>query len=1244
MLIKQLNIKFIFLAILYLMTGFDNNIQAGERLRLIGADKLEQTNNDGRIVKKLTRNVVFQKGEITLKCDLAYWYEKEQWADFLHNVSVLKDTVEITTSKLSYDSNDDIITTYSRTIIKDGKNTLQADSVRFFVEQDKFEIGGKVFLKNDTQQLNTDFLVYNSDNDKAISQKNSRLKNLKDNTMLIADSLIYYKAQGNIEAFLNPELIRSDSTGEESFKIKGNVIRLNEKNGGFSSDGNVIISKDKFRTHSDFADYTDSLGLINLKGNPIVINEKQKISGQKMQVKIKNEKLEYLFVDGKARAETTVLSYLPDKSTDTTKTQKGDSLRIRDEISGQLMKFFFRDGSADSICISSMASSYYNVQEDSIIQGVNLTSGDTIIMDFHDKDLEKIIVIGGTKGQFIPHETNTSVDTAVVYSSERIEYYLKDKSTNLRKNASVKSGDAKLTAGIIDVKWKDNLLYAYPEEKSETDTAETGLPTLEQDGKEPFTGHQMVYNIKTRKGRIVEGNTKAADGYYYGENISKAEEDVFYIEQGKYTTCDKPDHPHFYFKSKKMKLIQKDKIIARPIVLYIHDIPLIGLPFGVFPSKAGGRHDGWIMPTYGESRLSGHYLRGLGYFWAPSDYYDTRLTTDFFDQKGMRLNFRTRYKKMYQFNGNINGFYDNQFFSPSREKVWKLAVNHRHTISPTMKLNVNGSFISNDSFNQRYGMDQSTRLNQQVISNATLSKTWPGKPYSFSMNLNQTTNLQAKTKIKTLPTRAGSKTTYIRRTLPSISLSRGRKALIPLKKGRSATNSKWYNNIFFNINSKLQNKQDIYYMSAAEADSFLWEEQNELKNAITHNISLNASQKLFKYITINQSMSLREGWIFEYEKPVYDENGNFIIEDNQVLTTTSQGFMARHTGNASLNAQTKLYGLFPVNIGGLQSLRHVVTPSVGLSYTPDFTEDIFGWNPEYVQTGFDSSGQSYEYDPFYTTLLGATPSHESQSMNLRVSNVFQAKIKSGEKIKKLDLLTLNFSTRNNLVADSMNWAPLRTSIRTNLSKKLVLNISTTHDFYAYKGHRVDEWHKTWKSIPIPRLTSMSANTGFSLSGKDFGSYKNPANFSDTTQTDSLDSIEELLNPLEQENITRDNSTQTASKQSGSKLWNATFNFRYSLNKNNPLIKNESFSMNMRLKMNITRKWKIGYSARFDLMEKRLLNQNVNISRDLHCWELSFNWVPGGYGKQYSLLIRVKAPTLKDLKYEEKGGRRSGPYY
>jgi len=1222
--LKQ-TINIIFLLILSVISLF-----ADEKLRLEKADLMEQVQLRDGTVKVVSGNVHFRKGEVNLYCDRAYWYDYKEEIEFYQNVKVVNDSRILTADSLIYYYAEDKIFTSGSPVIVDSARTIKASEMEYFTELDYVNAKGEVDYSSDENKLLADYLTYYADSSKVVANSNCQFIDLKENNILKSDSILYYNKNEEMHAFINPVLIKNDSLGNEEYRIEGEIISADNQEKAFLTIGNVKIFQDSIKAFADSANYNDSTGVIFLTGNPKVQNEGQDIKGDEIQAKMVDGEIQNIFIIGRAITSAKSFAYLPIPKNDTLKTIP-DSIEVRDEMTGKLMEIFFEEGQIDSIRVSGMATSFYNVKDDTVIQGTNSASGDTVVMMFADKQLHEIAVIGGTQGEFAPHPTNESMDTSVIYSAERIDYYVENRKTDLFKNAKVKYDDADLTAGKIEVFWDENLMYAFPEDSTKLDSVDTSWPTMTQKGREPFTGKELVYNIKTQRGRIFDGRTKMDDGYYYGENIKKKGKKTFYIDDGSFTTCENED-PHFHFESKKMKMIQKDKIFARPIVMYIHDIPLLALPFAVIPNKGGKRRSGWIMPTYGNNSNVGNYIRGLGYFWATSQYTDFKLTTDFFDEKGVRFNLKNRYKLRYKMDGNIAVSYHNMAWQTNPEKIYQLSVSHNHKISPTSSFRANGKFVSNDQYLRKNGLNLEDRLNQQMISNATYSKTWRNTPFGLSGNVSQTINLQAKVKIKETPTSNGRKQSYINRTLPSISLRKSTERLIPLRSTQSNSDAKWYNEIRYGINSKIINKQDIYYQSEVTESDSLWNEKNEVKNGVQNSISLNSSQKVLSYFTTTQNMSISEDWIFEMDKAIYDSSGEVVVNEyNEIETVTRTGFFPRHTGSMSMGVNTKIYGLFPVKVGNLRAVRHVVTPSVSLSYRPDFTKEIFGWNPDYVTHYQDTNYVDKKYDPFAQTLIGSTPSGESKSMSFSLKNSFQAKTDKDGEENKFDLFTMNLSASHNFAADSMKWSTIRTSIRTKL-KNLNLDFSMTHDPYKYNTvlmRRQDEWNDTYYGIPVPRLTMMSASTGISLKSTDFGEMASAEE--DTTQNDDSIGMDDRMRGSGQQ-------------QKTSGLWSANMNFRYSLSKSNPLVKDERFTMNLNAKLNLSKNWNIGYSASVDLMERKLYGQRFSIERDLHCWEYSFSYVPSGYGKQWTFLIRAKAPVLRDLKHEEKGGRSRSAYY
>ena len=217
----------------------------------------------------------------------------------------------------------------------------------------------------------------------------------------------------------------------------------------------------------------------------------------------------------------------------------------------------------------------------------------------------------------------------------------------------------------------------------------------------------------------------------------------------------------------------------------------------------------------------------------------------------------------------------------------------------------------------------------------------------------------------------------------------------------------------------------------------------------------------------------------------------------------------------------------------------------------------------------------------------------------------------------------------------MNLANLRSSIRTKLGKKLNLDLSMTHDFYQLKPYEKISWgdttiafHRVNELNRLPRLINARISTGFRFSGNIMSSGKQQ---DEETETDTLD-MDELNLDLFQEK-----EEPVFSSDNTGKLWSTSLNLSYSLNKSNPLKEKETFWINTNTDIQVTTNWKVKYSARFDVLEKELVSHSFSVYRDLHCWELSLNWTPSGFGQGVYLKINVKSPTLRDIKIEQKSG-------
>ncbi|MBL51446.1 MAG: hypothetical protein CMG57_05765 [Candidatus Marinimicrobia bacterium] len=1157
---------------------FSSFLFPNNRLRLKKANMLENKTINGESVKFISGDVIFTKGTLTLNCQEGRHYEREELAILYRQVIALQEGRTLTCDTLKFYSDEDKIISIGIPHVWDQDYDLKADSLTVFTEIDSGVALGNVILVQKGQIISADRIEY---------QKEPTVDGVS------------YIAYGNV-------------TIKDSSRI-------------------ATCGKAKYdRTNEN----------TTLEIEPEITDNGRILSGEKIILTYKQEELEKLYIPKKAFALTPVSGY---KQSKFDSLAFGDSLQFHDKMEGSQLTGHFIDGILDSLRIEGMAKTIYHVFDDSVYQGKNIASGDTITMAFLEDELDLLRIIGGSEGKYVPDSIASDVDMPVVYSADEIKYRMKDEESDFNGKANIKHDATNLEAGFITVNWKTQLLNAIP--KLESDSLSEPLkPIIKEKGKDPMTGDAMTYNLGTKKGKVTKGHTKADDGYYSGKQINNETNKIFFIESSTYTTCDL-DTAHFHFESEKMKIIQNDIVIARPIILHLGQIPIFGIPLGIFPHKGGQRHSGWIMPSYGDTKNRGQYLQGLGFYWAPSEYWDSKLTLDFSDRQGAIFKTRNVYRIRYKFNGSFN-LRNQQYLNQSsnianitdaRKTSTNIKWTHSQKLRNHQNFNANVTYSSSGDydFSKKYGQTEADRMNQKAISNMSYSKRWPKLKNSLSVSYYSNRDLLIDDKINpdspyfVEPTKTGTQLNRLNRTFPKLSFRRGQSNFFPT----TAKEKKWYNTITWNYGLNYSSKDRDFYESVFKdsLESFGWNDEfeNEQNRGWVHTSSINAPHKIFKYIAINPRMSLKSVWVDKSYDGIWNDSTNTFDK------SLKEEYEFRTTGSFSMNTNTQIYGLFPIPLGPIRAIRHVMSPSIGYSWTPDFSKPFFGRDLGYIITHTDDNGNEYFHDRFAGTLAGGTPRTERKSMNFSLNNVFQAKVNRGDDEKKIDLLTWRMSSSYNFAADSMNFSNIRSTMRSKIAGKLNLDLNMTHDFYQYntdQRRRISDFNRNENNFISPRLTSARLSTGFRFSGKRWTDIMGKEVEDDTTSIDEDLSGPGLTNPLKETRNTLNNK----------ELWRTNVSLSYSYTATNPDDPRKTFWANTNTSINLTKKWRMSYRARFDLIQRDLVNHSFNIHRDLHCWELSLGWTPTGIGQGVNFKLNVKSPTLKDIKIEKKSGVFSGP--
>ncbi len=883
-------------------------------------------------------------------------------------------------------------------------------------------------------------------------------------------------------------------------------------------------------------------------------------------------------------------------------------------------------------------------------------------------------------------EESSDIDTTISYQAESIRFDVNTRVSVLMGNAKIEYKNMTLTAHTIEVDWENQLMTATGTiDTVWTDSTHTEIDSLIEEGSPVFnesqqrmTGEMMRVNMETREGYVVGGRSEYGDGFYYGRDIQKVSENVAYIETGSFTTCDH-EHPHYRFTSTQMKMIYRDKVFAKPVVLRFGDVPVAALPFAVFPTRSG-RRSGLIIPTYGDNDSQGRHLRNLGYYWAASEYWDALASLDFYERLGFLVRGDIKYKIRYKLNGGISGSYNNRSASTgssSRTEGWDLRVVHNQDITDHTRLRVNASFVSRGDYYSDVSNNASVRLDQKMRSNATFSHSWPGTRHSVSMNLSHVQDLRTDENNSTLPSfnyRIGSGPLFPSRSerhrsdpnlIYEAPLSRDSLRVL---QELDEEEERWYNRITWSYSNRFDNTRD----ESLETDPDTNEDyMNETwRSGMQHSMSLNFSSPVFRHFTVSPSFSYREDWLLE--RRVWQLN-----DDSEPVSSQERGFFQRRTFNTGFNVQTRFYGYFNINRWSVQTIRHVVTPTAGFSYRPDFSDSEWGYyqrltraesaEPSESSTALEP-GESVLRDRYAGGIFGGTSAGKQMQVNFSLGNLFQMKrVKINEngeeEEEKTDLFTYNLNTSYNFAADSLRWGdlrgsfraePIKSSNRLGLLERLSIDLSTTHSFYQYDpdAGRVDRlyWDEGNHGLNFLRLTNFSTTSSFTLSGPSpfvqFGQREPGRRTRSTAEADTLDMDEDGLPDVDYELDERFFDPIQQSRRGlsrSSSPWRITGSLRYNMIMTNPMQPRETIRLSSSASVNLTQNWHVTYTTLFDLMDKEVTSSSFIITRDLHCWEASLNWSPQGIGQGFYLHIGLKSPQLQDLKLERRRGRGTVGY-
>ena len=856
----------------------------------------------------------------------------------------------------------------------------------------------------------------------------------------------------------------------------------------------------------------------------------------------------------------------------------------------------------------------------------------------------------------INRQRANGINSPVQYeASDSLVYNAKSKTALLYGQSKVKYENMDLEAEKIHMSLDSSLVHATGTRDTTDSTGHTlvGTPVFSM-GQDKYESDTMAFNFKTKKGLISKVYTQQEDGFLQSEISKRSANGDVYLQHGRYTTCDKK-HPDFYIALSRGKVRPGKDVTFGPAYLVVADVPLpLAIPYGFFPFTKS-YSSGFIMPTYGDESDRGFYLRDGGYYFAINDKWDLKLLGEIYTKGSWGLSAASNYNKRYRYSGSFFLSYQNTKTGDknmpdySEQKSFKVQWSHRQDAKANPYSSLSASVNFATSSYERNNLN--SLYNPQTLSQSTRtsSVSWSTTFSSIGLSLSSTANLSQNMRDSSLAV-----------TLPDLNISLSR--FYPFKRKHAAGDERWYEKISMSYTGQISNRIDT------KEDRFL--KSNLIKdwrNGWNHSIPISGNFTLFNYINVSPSFNFQDRMYTHKVMRSWDETAQ------KEACDTIYGFNNVYNYNMSISASTKLYGFFTPSrkIFGdkIQTIRHVITPSVSFSYAPDFGQGRYGYYKTYQKTNADGSVDLVEYSPYEGQLYGVPGKGKTGNISFDIANNVEMKIKSDKDstgIKKISLIDeLGLAMSYNLATDYHPLSDLTMRIRLKWWKNYTFNMNAVFASYAYeldKDGKPYVGNRTlWGMGKFGRFQGTSQNFSFTLTPeklkKWFGGGDDEEDKKKKRNKDDEDGVDTDIESNVDDTMVE--GQRGAKKSGGGKAetdadgymrfnmpWSLTFGYGITMRENTSgkfntksmrypykFSQNLNFSGNLRLSDG----WNISFSSGYDFDQHKMSMTTASLQRDLHCFNMSCSVVLAPY-TSYNFSFRCNAATLTDaLKYDKRSG-------
>ena len=796
------------------------------------------------------------------------------------------------------------------------------------------------------------------------------------------------------------------------------------------------------------------------------------------------------------------------------------------------------------------------------------------------------------------------IESIISYSANDTLFAdLKNRKIHLVGNAKVQMEDITIKAGYILIDLKTNeILASYRYDK---DSNKIELPGF-SDGNEAITCEIMRYNLKTKKGYLKELDLKQDEFFFQMKTAKRQSNEEVHYRNGKLSTCDQ-ENPHYHFQMSKGIIIPEERIVSGPLNLYINGIPTpLGLPFAIIPNQKK-KSSGLLFPEFIPLSQYGFGFQNLGYYIPINDMMQTSIYSNIYSRGSWGLRNDLDYSKKYAFSGNLSlGFQQFRSGFPSNQNNNKVSVNwsHRKEVksNPYWDFSSNVNFISDNNSKNNLDPINPEYFNNSFNSDININRLFPGKPLTMGMKISVRQNSLAKNISLISP-------------IFNANLTR----IFPFKNSFKINNTefkKTISRIGISYNMEAQNRSTFKDSLIQQAD--FGAISREFFNGVSQNATLQTTMGLFgNTVKINPIMNYGNKINFQQIGKTY----NSTINNTKIDTLRRLG-MAQEF-NMSINMTSILYSYFRVIGKSKPLIRHLMTPSIGYRYIPKLNS--------LITSNAGVNQNAIVYSPFERSVYSAGNTQAASLLTFGLNNSLELKVKSEKdtltgfkKIRLIDQFSL--TGFYDFLKDSMQLSNIAMNLR--ISPASWINFVSNATFSPY----------SWDTI-----TGKTTGAYASAKGQGIGRILNTSLTTSITLAPKS-SRAKIAESGEQRNTNWDSDFNYFALHPEQAIyfdipWKISLSHVYTLNANQAIsnLSKEKFFQTQTLVMNgdvsFTKKWNISGNLNINVNSLKLTNAFISLNRNLHCWALSFYYVPVGGNRSFLLSIRNTSSIFKDAKIE-----------